>query len=402
MILVSDNSNCCGCGACINICPQNAITMTENEYGFRYPRINKDKCINCGLCRKSCTFKNKNEDNKQLLKTYAAISSNYEIIKKSASGGIFAEITNAFLKNKGIVYGSSMNYLNDKLTVEHIRVTDNNNIEKLQGSKYVQSNIESCYKDIENDLNNNYKVLFSGTPCQVDSIKKYLKNNKNIDNLYCIDIICHGVPNNRFFNEYINIIEKKYKGKIIDFKFRDKTRNWGLNAAAVVRKTNGNIKKYIIPSYDSSFYQLFLDSEIYRDSCYSCKYANEKRVGDITIGDFWKIENEHEDKIKENKFDINNGVSCILVNTNRGQELLEEYGTKLKLFESNFANVAKHNEQLTSPSKIRGTRKIILKLYKDKGYNEVNKYYWRKNIIKIILKKMWYILPLKVRSKLRK
>lgn len=400
MILLDDKSKCCGCGKCENTCPKRAIKMIEDEYGFKYPKIDDKLCIDCGLCKKQCFFKNENKNIVECKKAYAAISKDYEIIKKSASGGIFASIAKAFLKNNGIVYGCTMNYRNNKLTVEHIRVDNEIEIEKLQGSKYIQSNINDCYQSIKKDLKSDKIVLFSGTPCQVDAIRSYLKN-ENVDKLYCMDIICHGVPSNKMFNEYIDILEKKSKAKVVEFNFRDKTKNWGLNASMIIKNFKGKIKKILIPAYNSSFYQLFLDAEIYRECCYKCPYANKKRVGDITIGDFWKVESEHSNKIKKEKIDINNGVSCILVNTIKGEKLLNTFGENLKSFESDFKKISKHNMQLVQPSEIRN-KKFYMDIYIRGGYGLVDKYYKKNNWKKIIIKKCWYKLPLKIRNRIKK
>jgi len=395
-----DKKDCCGCACCVNICPKQAIHMEEDECGYKYPVIDKTKCVNCGLCKKNCKYQKKDKEMYDCKKVYASVTEDSDLIRKSASGGIFANIARNFIKDNGVIYGCAMNYKNDELIVEHIRINGENELIKLQGSKYVQSNIEQSYKSIQNDLKQNKKVLFSGTPCQIDAVREFFKKD-NIENLYCIDIICHGVPNNKMFNEYIKLLEKKYKGKVVDFKFRDKTKNWGLNGCAYIERKDEIIKK-IIPSYDSSYYQLFLDSETYRENCYQCPYACQKRVGDITIGDYWKVENEHQELIKKEKIDINNGVSCILVNNDKGKNLIDKYGENIKSFESNFEKVSKHNAQLTRASKVTDSREYILEQYKTKGYKSVNKYYWKKNFKKIMIKKCWYRLPLKIRSKLKK
>lgn len=395
-----DKKNCCGCACCVNVCPQKAIQMVEDEYGFKYPTIDKSKCINCGLCKKNCRYQMQDKDMHNCEKVFAAITENTELIQKSASGGVFANIAKNFIKDNGIVYGCAMNYINEKLKVEHIRVDSEKELIKLQGSKYVQSDMGDTYKQVKTDLKEGKKVLFSGTPCQVDAVKEYLKK-ENTENLYCIDIICHGVPSNKMFNEYINLIENKYKGNIVDFKFRDKTKNWGLNALAIIKNSDGKVKRVLIPSYNSSYYQLFLDSHIYRENCYNCPYADSKRVGDITIGDYWKVENEHSAELKENKININNGVSCILVNNNIGKDLIEKYGDFLNYFKSCFEKVSKHNAQLLKPSGGKQARDKILEIYKLHGYVAVDKLYWKRNIKKILVKKCWYKLPLKIREKIR-
>ena len=215
--LFKEKNDCCACGACLNICPKQAISMQKDEYGFLYPQIDKGKCIKCGLCLKTCAFQNSELKNIPI-KTYAAQSDNTDL-KESASGGIFASIATNVLREGGVVYGAAMEMENDKLIVRHIAVENDADLIKLQGSKYVQSSTEKIYQDVKKKLNDNRLVLFSGTPCQVDGLNSYL--GKTYDNLITIDIICHGVPNNQMFQDYIALLEEKYKDKIIKAGYID-------------------------------------------------------------------------------------------------------------------------------------------------------------------------------------
>lgn len=368
--LFKEKNDCCACGACLNICPKQAISMQKDEYGFLYPQIDKGKCIKCGLCLKTCAFQNSELKNIPI-KTYAAQSDNTDL-KESASGGIFASIATNVLREGGVVYGAAMEMENDKLIVRHIAVENDADLIKLQGSKYVQSSTEKIYQDVKKKLNDNRLVLFSGTPCQVDGLNSYL--GKTYDNLITIDIICHGVPNNQMFQDYIALLEEKYKDKIIDFKFRDKTKGWGLTAKGYTAKGY----TAIIPANVSSYYYMFLKSYIYRDSCYSCKYACKNRCGDITIGDYWGIERAHPEVLKENDYrlDYKNGISCLIVNTERGTRILEKYKSSLRLLDSAFEKVAKENRQLNSSSKCNiEKRKKILSRYSNNGFKYLEKFF---------------------------
>ena len=386
--LFKDKKYCCACGACLNICPKQAISMQKDEYGFLYPQIDESKCIKCGLCLKTCAFQNSELKNIPI-KTYAAQSDNTDL-KESASGGIFASIATNVLREGGVIYGAAMEIENDKLTVRHIAVENDTDLIKLQGSKYVQSSTEKIYQDIKKKLNDNRLVLFSGTPCQVDGLNSYL--GKTYDNLITIDIICHGVPNNQMFQDYIALLEEKYKDKIIDFKFRDKTKGWGLTAKGYTAKGY----TAIIPANVSSYYYMFLKSYIYRDSCYSCKYACKNRCGDITIGDYWGIERAHPEVLKENEYglDYKNGISCVIVNTKQGAKALEKYKSDLRLLESVFEKAAKENGQLNHSSNCyKNKREEVLALYKELGYGSVEKalkkiimYNFMKNLIKYIIR----------------
>ena len=362
-----NKKECCGCGACQAICPKNAIEMVEDEYGFIYPRIDENKCINCNLCKKTCAYMNPRKINEDK-RVYVSVSKNDETLKKSASGGVF--------------YGCSMELENDKLMPEHIRVDNQENLKKLQGSKYVQSECGNIYRLVKKDLINARKVLFSGTPCQIEGLKSFLQY-KEYENLFLVDIICHGVPSRKMFQDYIKDFETKNNCKVMEFYFRAKDKGWGLFFKVVYEK-GGKAEKIIKPSYESSFYQLFLDSSIYRENCYECPYATENRNSDLTIGDFWGINQEYPDiNINSTK-----GVSCIIANTIKGINVVEKYGSNLLNMNSEFEKVAKHNHQLNNPSKLPRERKKILSLYKKQGYAILEKEYRKtrfiKNRIKVI------------------
>ena len=394
---VIDKKDCCGCALCFNICPTNAIEMVEDEFGFTYPKIDKNKCIECGLCKKKCIYSSKNKKLNEPIESYVASSKDNELIMKSASGGIFASLARRILQKNGVVYGATLKKVGKEFEVKHIRIENLEGIKEIQGSKYIQSDIRYIYKLIDEDLKKKKKVLFSGTPCQVDAVKQFF-NKINERQLFTIDIICHGVPNIKMFNDYIRVLEKKEKGLIDRFCFRDKTKSWGLYASFNLKR-KGKVYKKIKKSYELSFYQLFLDSEIYRKNCYYCPYAGGKRAGDITIGDYWEIEKEHPEYL--NLCDIKKGVSCILINTEQGKELFSMISNDVHCLKSEFSKVKKHNAQLEHPSILKENYEQILKLYKNNGYESIEKYYIKKNFIKILIKKIWYIIPEKIRKKLK-
>lgn len=378
--LFKNKKDCCACGACLNICPKQAIKMQEDENGFLYPIINNDKCIKCGLCIKTCALQNSKLTNTPL-KTYAAQSNNTDL-KKSASGGIFASLALNILKVGGVIYGAVLENVNGKLICRHIAVNNVTDLEKLQGSKYIQSNIGNIYQEVKKNLLENKTILFSGTPCQVDGLRAYL--DKKYENLYCIDIICHGVPSNKMFQDYIETLEKKYNDKIVDFKFRDKTKGWGLTAKGYTAKGY----TAIIPANVSSFYYYFLKSYIYRDSCYSCKYACKNRCGDITIGDYWGIENAHPEVLRnKTELDYKSGTSCLIINTEQGNKLIEKYRDNLRLIESDFEKAAKENGQLNIASACNvEKRNKLLNLYRKNGYESVENSFRKIRILNKIKK----------------
>lgn len=398
--LASDKNKCCGCGACSNICPKEAITMIEDEYGFVYPKIDDSKCIKCGLCIKTCAYSKDISDN--IIKdSYMAVCTDNEILLNSASGGIFSSIAIDIIKNNGVVFGCSMEKDEQgNLEPQHIKVNDLENLKKLQGSKYVQSNTKNVYKEVEKELKNNKLVLFSGTPCQVHALKSFLKNT-NQDNLYTIDIICHGVPNAKMFKDYIKYIEKKNKIKIRNFSFRDKSKGNGYFSKIIYISQNCT-KKKIIPSIKLSYFQMFLDSINIRKNCYSCPYAGNRRVGEITIGDFWGIEEEHPEYLKEKNINSQNGVSCIIVNNAKGKILINKYSNILLKLDSSFDKIKKHNNQLNNPCTYTNKREELMNLYKDNAYSKVEKWYKKNKGLNYYIKIIWYKIPYKIRKSLKK
>lgn len=199
----------------------------------------------------------------------------------------------------------------------------------------------------------------------------------------------------------MNTFKKDKDEEILEFKFRDKTKEWGLNAFIKINKKGKKYEK-IISAFDSSYYQLFLDSKIYRENCYECPYAQKDRVGDITIGDYWKIEQAHKEYIEDGRLNLKKGISCIIVNNERGQILLDKFGKNILKYSSTFEKVAANNLQLVKPSIMKSDRNKIMNIYITKGYKCVDKYYKNKSFIKRKIKKILYMLPIKIRNKIRK
>lgn len=402
IILYETKENCCGCGACVNICPKHAVSMQEDENGFLYPYIDNEKCIKCSMCKKVCAYQNKTET--ALPKeTFAAQTDDENIISASASGGVFTAIASMILKDKGVVFGSAMMNTNDGLQAVHIKAESVEDMKKLQGSKYVQSNTGNVYRQVKDELQSNRLVLFSGTPCQVAALKSYL-GNKSYDNLFTIDIICHGVPGQGMFSAYIKDYEKKLNGKITEFKFRDKCRGWGLTGSVKYIAHNGQEKDKLVPCKMSSYYMLFLKSHIYRENCYSCKYASANRPGDITIGDYWGIEDEHPEYLKANggALDQDKGISCILVNNEQGEKLLEKFGEKIVLKSSEYQKAARHNGQLRAPCKVSDRREQILNLYHKGGYRAVDDWYYKQIGLRKYIYMLYNAIPPSVQKILKK
>lgn len=386
-ILYEEKEECCACGACVNICAKGAIKMIEDEAGFLYPEIDEQLCVSCGLCKKVCNFQKSTPIESRKV-TYVAVSKNKKLLKKSASGGIFAAIAEKILGEDGIVVGAC---LGKDFRVRHILINKLDELESIQGSKYVQSEMGYVYRDVKKYLNQGRRVLFSGTPCQVDGLKGFL--GKDYANLITIDIVCHGVPNNRMFKEYILSLERKYHSPINEFVFRDKSIGWGINGSVLI----GNKKKKIWGSA-STYLFYFSKGWIYRRSCYECKYASSSRPADFTIGDYWGIEKQHPEYLEKDGLNERWGLSLLIANNEKAIKLLESYSDIIELKESTFEKATAKNAQLCYPSQIGNSNKII-DLYQKSGWEGLERRFeknigWRryksqiKNIIPIKIKKI--------------
>ncbi len=395
--LFKNEQDCCGCTACFQACPTSAIALKENEKGFIYPIINSDLCINCGKCEKVCAFQNITETNKPI-KSFVAANKSDDILN-STSGGVFVSIAKAVIARGGVVFGASMEYENNKLKVSHIAVENEGELIKLQGSKYTQSDTSSVFKNVKTALSGDRLTLFSGTPCQVAGLKAFL-GNKEYKNLILLDLICHGIPSAKFFGDYISLLEEKLNGRIFDYKFRDKKKGWAyVSKVSYFDKNNSSKSKHIYGA-ESSYIDLFLKSYTFRDSCYNCKYASSSRPGDITIGDYWGIENEHSDYLSANggKFNELKGISCAIVNTEKGAEILSGFGGELLLADSTFEKIAKKNGQLRHPCKKSPVREKIFEIYQNEGYKAVDRYFYKSLGAKYYIKFFINRLPSKVKK----
>lgn len=370
--LFQNKSDCCGCGACANICPKGAIAMQEDEFGYVYPVIDDEKCVKCGLCKKVCQYKD-GGDYYEVRKAYAAAIKNSEEIMVVASGGIFTTLAKQVLSENGVVFGVAMENIEGQLTPRHIDIQDEKDLYKLQGSKYVQSDTGNSYKKVKEYLLEGRNVLFSGTPCQITGLKAYL--GKEYSNLLTVDVICHGVPSARMFQDYIINLEKKLGGKIYSYKFRDKSKGQGMNAQILYKKGNNEEKVKYIDGYLTSYFYMFLQSIIYRENCYSCPYARAERVSDITAGDFWGVYQVHAEEMNKSNMSNLKGVSCMLLNTEKGLQYFDKIQDKLDYFESTVEKVAKNNKQLREPSKYVSERENVLQIYREQGYYGVEQYF---------------------------
>lgn len=396
-ILFRDKKDCCGCGACMNICAHHAISMQEDQYGFLYPHIDPEVCVNCGLCKMVCNYQNHDVEHIPL-QTYAAIGKDIQLTRKSTSGGIFASIAKEFLEEGGYVCGASFD---DDYNVKHIIISKTNDLDKLQGSKYLQSSIGDSYSEVKKLLIKGEKVLFSGTPCQVDGLYGFLR--KSYDNLTTIDIVCHGVPNSRMFHDYLNYLEKKNNGTISSFVFRDKELGWGCHGKVVFDTPSGKIEKKQWES-STSYIHYFRGGWIYRENCYHCKYACEHRPADITLGDFWGIEKAHPEYLGKGGWNEEDGLSLVVANTDRGVDWIKKSQGAVEYRPSAFDKASARNGNLKHPTPMPSSRQRLLESYNNYGWGAIEEDFrrlgWRRYTTQIkMLLPQWLKRTLKKNSK---
>lgn len=388
-MLTVDYEKCAGCGACVQRCPKRCISWTQREFGFRYPQIDKDACVNCGLCEKVCPTDKALEVPVEQ-KVYAAVHKDTEVLAKSTSGGAFTAIADAIFAQGGIVYGAAML---DDMQVKHIRTTGKDDFEGLRSSKYLQSDTGTTYQMVEQDLKQGKFVLYSGTPCQIDGLKNFL--GKDYETLYTVDIVCHGVGSQAYFDKYMDFARERY-GKIKALRFRSKEyAGWSCGGVVVVVDSSDCLKKIPYRDFDNYYYSYFLSGDIYRKSCYSCKYANTNRVGDFTLGDYWGVE------ALNLPLQTENGCSLLLVNNQHAMQLLDEIES-LDRVETTVEQAAHCNKQLNAPSKLMDSRQNRIGEYESMSGQQIQKEYLknhRKTVVKGQLKALMpYKLKLLIRS----
>lgn len=298
--------DCNGCGICTLICPKSAIKMVEDSEGFFYPKIDEEKCIHCNQCKNICSNFNPGKEEKE--KAYMVINKNKEVLKKSASGGMFYRLAQYTIEQKGgVVFGVEYG---ENLKVQHNYYETLEECKKFQGSKYVRSDLRNCYEQVKEFLEKDRLVLFTGTPCQCHALKVYLK--KEYEKLILCDIICHANPSPKVLEKYRIELENKYHSKISEIHFRSKENGWK-NSTPMIKFENGKVME------DRIFYDAFVQELINRPSCHNCKFSGGKRTTDITMGDLWGVH-----KILPDLKDNDTGISLVTVNSNKGYQIFGE------------------------------------------------------------------------------
>ena len=350
---------CCGCAACYDSCAIGAIVFNEEDCGFLYPAVNKELCISCGKCLSACGayFDGVSKD-KSILKVYAAQNTENTTLKNSSSGGVFSAAANYILDAKGVVCGAGFD---DDLTLKHIVIDDRSALPKLMGSKYIQSNTRGIYKTVKKHLNNGVLTMFVGTPCQVRALKMFLK--KDYDNLIAVDIICHGVPSQGFFDKYKQYLSKKHRRNVREVYFRDKIRGWKGFCVKIVFDDGNEIYENMD---DNLYMRLFLNNFSIRNSCYNCRANNYRSESDITLGDFWNIERRNEE------FADNRGTSAVIVNSLKGAEFFENIKKRLRYCEDSLDYLVKNNHVLECSVSVPTKKESFIRNYMNENIDKLD------------------------------
>lgn len=331
-------SECVLCGGCIDVCPTGAISFQKAYLDFCYPAVDLEKCVSCGLCEKTCPVLAADAaqgEKKPQPQVYAAKNPDADIRRNSSSGGVFRALAEQMLERGGYVCGA---VFNEDFRVHHIVSNQEMDIRRMMGSKYAQSDLRGVYKKIKALLRSGEMVLFTGCPCQVAALRSFL--GKHYENLITADFICHGVPSNTILRTYLDDQEKKYKSKIKTLCFRDKKYGWHLSS---IKITFENKKEYRSPITIDPLMRGYFGATVLKDSCYSCKFKNYRSGSDLTIGDFWGAE------IALKEIDDNIGLSAVLVNTPKGDQLLRQ--CNLTLWEQELNTIIQYNKNLIAPTR---------------------------------------------------
>lgn len=371
MIEIAQKEQCCGCSACVSVCPKHSISFLEDKEGFLYPKVDLETCIDCGLCEKVCPVINQ-ESEREPLAVYAAKNDDESIRVKSSSGGIFTLLAEKVIDEGGVVFGARFN---EKWEVIHDYTETKDGLEPFRGSKYVQSNIGESYQQTETFLKAGRKVMFTGTPCQIAGLKKFLR--KDYENLFTVDFVCHGVPSPLVWRMYLEEESIRF-GKDInaveEINFRDKSTGWKTYSISI--KLSKNIVSSAVFT-DNNYMGAFLSNLSLRPCCYQCPAKAGKSGANITIGDFWGIENVMPE------LDDDRGIS-VLVNYNEGNSLFKalqtvSYGEILVANPCLVKSVIKPTKREIFFSRLtrKGFNYAVKKTFMSKFINRMIKYIYR-------------------------
>ena len=363
-MLICQEKDCTGCMAYVSVCAKGAISVSHDSSGFSHPVIDEGKCVKCNRCKTICpvNIQNKNEKEGDI---YAAWQKKESDRLAATSGGVFTAIAQKFLKDGGIVYGAAFDENN---CVRHIRATTEVDGLRLRGSKYVQSDTLRIYDCVVDDLKKGNKVLFSGTPCQISAMKSIAKSH--LENLYCVDIVCHGVPSPKVFSDYIEDLNCKYQARAKDISFRYKVPGWSVFSMRVLFD---NGEEYVASKFKDPYLGFFLAGGdlTLRESCFQCKFTSPERCGDITLADFWCIR-----ATKQRQRGIEKGVNLVAINSPKGESLFRGITDELYFEKRKWSEAYASNQSFKKPWKKPANYEEFWKDYSRLTFSEmVDKYH---------------------------
>ena len=378
-----DINDCTGCGVCSLVCQQHAITMRPDEVGSYSPIIDVEKCIKCGACEAACFRKIAGKEG--AVKAYVGYNTNDSLALQSASGGVFSATATEIIRRGGAVYGAVMEFDSDGAHVIHKRASTQEELLPLLKSKYVQSDCSVVFAQIREDLKEGINVLFCGTSCQVNALYRFL-GSRNYLNLYTIDLICHGVPGQELFSDYIQYLGSKQNNRVSSFDFR--TKRDGAIQYEMKVGYEGNGEYEYIPKFSSAYYRLFMSMNSYRECCYHCEYASINKPADITIGDYFEVQDDYPELCErelKNRFSI----SSVLVRNEKGNELLRLCGEGIKLIPVDTEKVQSSHGNLRKPSQYSSLRNTFFKILNRSGFAGVERYFKRRDALMALPKKVF-------------
>lgn len=354
---LADNEKCTGCGLCAGICPQHALSMALDKDGFFYPVMDEKKCINCELCEKKCPAMKVILFAKHGSEAYAAWIKDTKARKKSTSGGVFTALYETIISQNGCVFGAAFD---EHLYLTHVCAEYVDGCERMRGSKYIQSDASLSYRRVKEELLKARKVLFSGTPCQIGALNAYVGKN---DNLITCEILCHGVGSNKYFHDIVKNAAKKHGEKVIGVQFREKSKGWDASDFVI---TYADGRKERSPSYYNSFGYPFSRQIITRLSCLNCPYSDIHRVADISLGDYAGRDKKHY-SCTERK----NGISLLLINSEKGKAFIGSISHRLYLKKKDLAEIADCTVAMQKRNLDVQLHQRFFSLYRQNGFEVV-------------------------------
>lgn len=352
MIKVEYKKDCCGCSACYVICPQNCISMTRDSDGFLYPEIDKGDCIDCGQCEAVCPIINTSHAQGKS-DAWAVYAKQEQLVNESSSGGVFSVLAEAVINNGGQVFGAAFD---EKWQLKTCKAETVEELAPLRKAKYVQCETNNAFNEIETLLKAGVKVLYCSTPCQIAGLLSFL--DKEYDNLYTIDFICHGVASPKVWQQYIAL----YETTINHVNFRDKRKGWENNSVCLTF-TDG--KEIVERNSDNAYMQAFLSGLSMRPSCFSCKFKGLHRKCDITVGDLWGAKYQCPDGYNEA------GTSLVLIHGKKGQQLIDIYKDKLHIVSAPMPASIAFNRSIKESVKEPEKRGLFMEKYKEEDFSTI-------------------------------